>query len=48
MKWDPGEMHRCKECIRPICQRKLTSTRWEQDLSLPMNDYSMHELFIGV
>lgn len=47
MKWTPGEMHRCKECIRPVCQRKLKSTQWEQDISEPMNPYSMHDLFMG-
>ena len=46
--WDRGiNDHRCAECIRPVCQRKLTSTRWEQGLSEPMNPYSMHDLFMG-
>lgn len=46
--WKPGEMHRCEECIRPICQRKLTLKHRFEQVSEPMNEYAMHDLFAGV
>ncbi len=48
MKCDHMEYKRCAECFRPVCQRNLLAVSWEQDISMPaINEYSMHELFMG-
>ncbi len=43
---------RCPECIRPICQRILTlkgckEKKVEKIDGIPLNEYSMHDLFMG-
>lgn len=43
-----GALKRCQDCIRPLCQRNLLAAPWIQDLSEPMNEYMMHDLFSGV
>ncbi len=41
---------RCPECMRPICQRRLTlrgckEKAIEEMSGIPLNDYTMHNLF---
>ena len=48
--WNPLEVHRCEECIRPICQCQFNkgSFNGDVDIQLGIKDIAMHDLFSGV
>lgn len=43
-----GDLKRCAECLRPLCQRNLLAPIWEDVIGESINDYRMHDLYSGV
>lgn len=50
MRYEGERVKRCPGCTRPVCQRVLTlmgcnNKRVEDITGVPLNPYSMHDLF---